>query len=1189
MRFPRLSLLIALLLTACPGSKPVDPGGPGTDAGTGSADGGDSSLALSTTALPAATVSQPYRASLSASGGSPAYSWQLVQGALPPGLTLSGSGEITGTPSAQGSASFTVEVRDSGGRSAHGVLGIEVLGSGLDFTSSALPDAYLGGEYSAQFGASGGTPPYTWVLVEGSLPSGVRLDVNGRFAGVPVGSGTFTVTLRVQDASGLSAQRDFSFSVFAPPAFTTTSLGTAVAGVPYSASLRVTGGRAPLSFRVASGSLPSGLRLEGDSVLGTPTASGTASFTVEVQDRNDRAASASFQLSVRDGLTVTSSALPDAYTDTAYAHSLSAAGGQPPYTWALVQGSLPSGLRLLDSGALSGTSSTSGTASFTVRVTDADRHTDTRSVSLTTYPPPALAAVPSQSRYVGDNVVLPFSASGGKAPFRFTASGSLPPGLSLAEEGLLHGSPSQAGVFTFDVIAREANGRPVSRSVSFTVHAPPSITTTSVPDGDLGRAYNTRLSVSGGRGPLAWSVISGALPPGLSLASDGTVSGTPSSVGVGPFIFTVRVTDEGGRTDSRILSLSVFAQPSITPSALPDAYQGQSYFGGFSASGGRGPLTWSVDSGALPLGLSLTTDSGVLGGTAAPNASTATFTVRVTDSDQRSSTRTFSIAVYPLPVLSGPAVELTAHVSHPFSAQYAVTGGKPPYAFSTSSPLPSWLTLSSSGVLSGTPPSTGSTSGQVRVSDANGRTHLRDFVLTVRAPGAVLTVGHWNIEWFGAPSQGPSGSTSDGGTPDDLQIAYARDILGDAGVNLWGLVEMVDSADFATLKAQLPGYSGFLANDVSYVPGGSSWYSAGEQKPGILYDSALTLVGAQLILTSQAAEFGGRPPLRVDFTARVQGTPVSLVVIVLHMKAFDDEVSYGQRQRSGAALKGYLDTLLPSERVLVIGDWNDDIDRSITRGDGGAYLASPFEPFVLDSASYTFITRPLSLAGERTTVEYREAIDHTLATNEMAAHYLPGSVRVLRPDSWLPDYVDIVSDHYPIVSRYDLGGSGTANPTPAPVLFINEVLANEPAFDGGIVDPDYEFIEVVNASPYPADLSGWTLWDAIALRHTFPSGTSLAPGRAIVVFGGPRGFPAGTPDTLPASTGQLGLNNDADAPNLRAPDGGIVDQVSYTSTVDRVSINRSPDAVRDADFVLHTTLAPGSLASPGRRADGGTF
>jgi hypothetical protein len=278
-------------------------------------------------------------------------------------------------------------------------------------------------------------------------------------------------------------------------------------------------------------------------------------------------------------------------------------------------------------------------------------------------------------------------------------------------------------------------------------------------------------------------------------------------------------------------------------------------------------------------------------------------------------------------------------------------------------------------------------------------------------------VAHWNIEWFGDAVNGPSHSTSEGGTTDDLQIANARDVILGAGVNLWGVAEIVDVADFETLKAQLPGLDGFLANDPVRVPGGSSWYSAGEQKVGVLFDSSLTFQSAAVILTQYNDAFGFRPPLRVDFTTVIDGVSQPLVVIVLHMKAFSDLASYDRRQSASLALKQYLDTYLPFERVLVVGDWNDDVDESITRS-GGIPLPSPYQNFVDDSADYKFVTDVLSNAHIGSTVSGPETIDHTLISNELKAAYVPNSVTVLKPS--IPDYANTTSDHYPVLSRYDL-------------------------------------------------------------------------------------------------------------------------------------------------------------------------
>ncbi|QSQ28505.1 putative Ig domain-containing protein [Pyxidicoccus parkwayensis] len=1102
---------------------------------------------------------------------------------MPSGLTLSNSGEIAGTPSAPGSSSFTVEVRDSSSQSARKTLSLEVIGSGFDITTASLPDAYLGNEYTTVLTASGGTPPYVWVLASGTLPSGVRLGSDGHFGGAPVGSGAFSVTLSIQDASGLSVQRDFSLSVFAPPSIAGATLDLGVVGAAYSASLSASGGRAPLSLRIASGSLPEGLRLEGSSIVGTPSAASTASFTVEVQDANSHTASASFQLTVRGVITVTPTTLPGAYTDAPYSKGLTAAGGQPPYTWVLTQGSLPSGLRLLSSGAIEGTASTSGTSSFTVRVTDSAGDTDTRAVSLTVYAPPTVTTSSLADGYVGTSYAANLTVSGGASPQSWSVdSGALPQGLALtSSSGAITGIPSgSTGTSSVTFRVTDGSGRTATRALSVTVYRVPSLSGPSLQlEGYASESFSATYVASDGKPPYTFSTQN-PLPSWLTLTSSGKLQGTPSSAGTTSG--QVRISDVNGRTGSRDFSLTTYLLPTVTTSSLPEGRGGQSYSASLLASGGKGQLTWSIASGSLPMGLDLTSTGSISG---IPTSGTSSFTARVTDVNGRFAERSFTLTVYLPPLVTTTSLP-DAVKSQPYSTTLTATNGRAPLTWSFTGSLPAGLSLSSSGILSGTPTSTGSSSFSVTVKDADGVTDSRSLSLTVRATSSLLTVGQWNIEWFGAPNQGPPNSTSDGGVTDDLQVSYAREVLGDAGVNVWGLVEMVDTADFATIKAQLPGYSGFLANDVSYVPGGSSWYSAGEQKPGVLYDSSLTYHSAQLILTSQAADFGGRPPLRVDFTVRVNGSDVPLTVIVLHMKAFDDEVSYGQRQRAGTALKSYLDTVMPTDRVLVIGDWNDDVDRSITRVDGG-YLASPFEPFVLDSSHYTFITQPLSLAGERTTVEYRDAIDHTLATNEMAANYLSGTVRVLRPDVWIPDYVNTVSDHYPVISRYDLGGGGS--PPSEPVLFLNEVLANEPSIDGGVGDPHYEFIEVLNVGATSADLSGWSLWDSAVMRHVFPSGTSLAPGRAFVVYGGPRAFPAGAPNTQAASTGQLGLNNDGDTASLRAPDGGIVDLVSYTSTVDNVSINRAPDGVPDAGFVLHNTLNPGLGSSAGRRADGGAF
>jgi hypothetical protein len=152
-------------------------------------------------------------------------------------------------------------------------------------------------------------------------------------------------------------------------------------------------------------------------------------------------------------------------------------------------------------------------------------------------------------------------------------------------------------------------------------------------------------------------------------------------------------------------------------------------------------------------------------------------------------------------------------------------------------------------------------------------------------------------------------------------------------------------------------------------------------------------------------------------------------------------------------------------------------------------------------------------------------------------------------------------------------------------VIINEILANEVGSATG-----NEFIELVNVGGTAVDISGWKLWDADAARHIFPSGTLLAPGKALVVFASSSDIPAGLSNAVAASTGSLSLNNTGDTVSLRNAQKKTVSSYSYAgSQADTgVSLNRSPDATATGTFVLHTSISMQS-SSPGTRASGSAF
>jgi len=272
-----------------------------------------------------------------------------------------------------------------------------------------------------------------------------------------------------------------------------------------------------------------------------------------------------------------------------------------------------------------------------------------------------------------------------------------------------------------------------------------------------------------------------------------------------------------------------------------------------------------------------------------------------------------------------------------------------------------------------------------------------------------LQVGNWNIEWFGDTGTGR------GPTDEQLQLNNVRTVISGADADFWGLQEVVNVNHFNTLKQGLPGYDGFVANDPR-VPSGSFYYGASEQKLAVLYKtSVVQVLDAQLILSANSYDFGTRPPLRLNLRVTRDGASVDMVAIVLHMKAETTQADYDRRKAAAAALKQYLDTSLPTARVLVLGDWNDDVDMSITSGQ-----PTPYQNFLDDPSDYTFLTRTLSQTmGSQT--RFTSFVDHQLVTNELALSYVSNSSRVLRPS--ITNYGDTTSDHYPILSHFDLSRS----------------------------------------------------------------------------------------------------------------------------------------------------------------------
>jgi hypothetical protein len=249
--------------------------------------------------------------------------------------------------------------------------------------------------------------------------------------------------------------------------------------------------------------------------------------------------------------------------------------------------------------------------------------------------PLSISPASAPSGTVGFAYNLALNATGGQAPYNWSVtSGAIPAGLTLdASTGVLSGVPAATGTSNFTVQAMDSSVPARTGSMPFTlaVNGQLAFSITSLPDAAVNVPYSATASVSGGNPPYTWSVVSGGLPPGLSLNSAmGVISGTPTTAG--GYGLGLKVTDSSNpqQTAKFFSGINVNPQLTITSTSLPDGVVGTSYSATLTATGGTGAYTWSISSGYLPDGISLDPSTGNLSGTPTTSEQ-VNFVVQVTD------------------------------------------------------------------------------------------------------------------------------------------------------------------------------------------------------------------------------------------------------------------------------------------------------------------------------------------------------------------------------------------------------------------------------------------------------------------------------------------------------------------------------------------------------------------------------
>src|SRR5271157_245600 len=279
--------------------------------------------------VPNGTVGVSYSASLTVTPSTTAATWSISAGSLPPGLSgpsgTSFVGMISGTPTAAGTYSFTVQASLAGPNAAailvtqaYTVVIAGPQGSPVSISTSSLPDGAIGVAYSQGVTAVGGygLNTYAFALTQGTLPPGLGLNTSsGVIFGTPTTTGLFNFTMQVTSqlsgSSALAASAALSINIPPPLTITTTSLPAGTVGVAYSQTLAASGGAPPYTWRLGSGSLPGGLTFTSGSISGTPTTAGSFTFQVGVSDSLQGNVIATLTIKINPAaLVITTSSLP---------------------------------------------------------------------------------------------------------------------------------------------------------------------------------------------------------------------------------------------------------------------------------------------------------------------------------------------------------------------------------------------------------------------------------------------------------------------------------------------------------------------------------------------------------------------------------------------------------------------------------------------------------------------------------------------------------------------------------------------------------------------------------------------------------------------------------------------------------------------------------------------------------------
>ncbi len=676
------------------------------------------------------TINTPFSQTFTQSGGAAPITWSKT-GALPAGLTFNTStGVLSGTPTQGGTFPITVTATDTSGCTGTGpTYTLTIICNSITVTNPVTTSGTVNVAFSQTFTQSGGVGTTTFSLASGTLPAGLTLNPStGVLSGTPTQKGSFPIVVRATDSHGCAGDGPtYPLNIGCQViSVTNPATNTGTVNVAFSQTFTSGNAIAPVVFSLNSGTLPAGITLNGSTgvLSGTPTQTGSFPITVKATDANGCfGIGTTYTLTIScQTITVNNPATNTGTVNVAFSQTFTAGNAIAPVTFSLNSGTLPTGITLSSAGVLSGTPTQTGSFPITVHVVDANgcsangaTYTLTIGCQVITVNNPA-----TNSGTVNVAFSQTFTASNAIGATTFTTASTLPTGITLSTGGVLSGTPTQTGSFPIVVHVVDANGC-AGNSATYTLTINCQVITVNNPatnSGTVNVAFSQTFTASNTIGGTTFTTAS-TLPTGLSLSTAGVLSGTPTQSGSFPIVVTA--TDANGCAgNGATYNLTINCQVitvnnPVTNSGTVNAAFSQT----FTASNTIGAVTFSINSGTLPAGLTLST-GGVLSGTPLQTGSFP-ITVKATDANGCpgiGATYTLVIGCQIISV-TNPSTT-TGTVNTAFSQTFTAGNTVGTVTFTTASTLPTGLSLSAGGVLSGTPTQTGSFPIVVTATDGNG-------------------------------------------------------------------------------------------------------------------------------------------------------------------------------------------------------------------------------------------------------------------------------------------------------------------------------------------------------------------------------------------------------------------------------------------------------------------------------------